>query len=175
MEDACPKELSKQSEFSPDKVHDKETLVYLLIDPRQIKDGELTSTAFSKKELKQGTLSICRAGYSTAEDAKRNIFEPQFNKNSERKLVGAYKAICLNVRTIYATNRNTQQSAGRAFCVIDDGERNFPAHAVLAYSDITKKDKFWDKNDQTAVRENLIELFQNHSKPLDLEDCFKKE
>ena len=162
---ACPKELKQQSVYSPDVVHDNEAILYVLLDPIQWKDGQLTYGAFSKSKLKDGSLSVSRAQYSSEDMLQERVIQPQLNRNKKRKLIGVLRALCEEIRRITGDN-----TPCRIFCVNDDGTENDQAHAVIAYSELTKEEGFWQKNNREAIRANLIEAFRGN--PMSLADAF---
>jgi hypothetical protein len=162
---ACPKECSQQQPHSPGVVLADEPIVYILLQPDHWAEGLLTAAAFAKSRLSSGTLSVCRAARCTADEANASIVQPQLQKDSRRVLVGALRARCSDIREI-------KVEAQRAVCVIDDGLANFPAHAVLAYSEATKQEKFWERNQRSAVRAELARVFGLPPGPLSLQDCW---
>lgn len=162
---ACPKECSQQQPHSPGVVRADEPIIYILLQPDHWAEGELTAAAFAKSRLSSGTLSVCRAAHCTAAEAHASIVKPQLQRDSRRVLVGALRARCSDIRDISV-------EAHRAVCVIDDGQADFPAHAVLAYSEATKQEKFWDRNQRSAVRAELTRVFGLPPGPLSLEECW---
>jgi transposase len=86
-------------------------------------------------------------------------------KDSRRVLVGALRARCSDIQEIAI-------EAQRAVCVIDDGQAHFPAHAVLAYSEATKQQNFWERNQRSAVRAELARVFGLPPGPSSLQDCW---
>lgn len=166
----CLREQSRQSQYSPCVVADEEWIVYVLLDPPLWKNGDLVAGAFSKSRLDAGDLSVCRAAYSSAEDAYKNIVEPQLARHQgEWTLVGAFRALCRDIRGLF-----TDHPPVRVVCVVDDGLEAFPAHAHLAYSDATRAKGFWNnRNQRQAVRANLIQVFRANGGPHTLEDCFR--
>jgi hypothetical protein len=166
---SCPKELTKQKQASPGVVESSETLVYMLLNPDHWENGKLKKAAFSKSKLKEGDLSVCRADYCTADGAYEHAVKPQLERNPARQFVGALRALCADIRGIAVDDPPKQ-----AICVIDDGLDSYPAHALLAYSDATKSEKFWLRNNQEAVRANLTLVFGINGGPLPLRDCFRQ-
>jgi len=162
---ACPKECSQQQRHSPGVVKAEEPIVYVLLQPDHWAGGQLTAAAFAKSQLSRGTLSVCRGAHCTAEEARASIVQPQLERDDRRVLVGALRARCSDIRDI-------KLEAHRAVCVIDDGQANFPAHAVLAYSEVTKQEKFWERNQRSAVRAELARVFGLQPGPLSLKDCW---
>lgn len=165
--DCCEKEKSKQSVHSPSVVSDDEYLVYVVLEPDQYKDDELSTAAFSKSKLKDGDLSICRKAYSNAADIRQNIVDPQIENKPHRREVGALQAQCSDVRSILTDN-----PVCRAFCVNDDGLEGFEAHALLAFSDPTKAPNFWNANDRLAIRANLVRSFGGNSAIVPIDELF---
>lgn len=162
----CPKEQIQQKRESPGQIGSDESIVYILLQPDHWQQGGLSAAAFSKSKLKAGDLSVCRGQYCTDKQAAEHIVAPQIAKNSRRTLVGAFRAQCSEIRAIEAQNPKV-----RVICVIDDGTAAFPAHALLAYSELTKGKEFWQRNEQTAVRGELTRVFNAAGGPLNLIDC----
>lgn len=142
----CAKESSRQSEYSPDVVQDDEIIVYALVEP-------LTSSvkAISKSGLKEGTVSVCRAGYTTGPEAKAKTVDVLIGKNSTRTDEGFLLAQCGEIRDIRLGTSNVG-----AFCVVDDGLPEHISHAHLGYSDPSDPKL---RNDREAARANLLSLF----------------
>jgi hypothetical protein len=90
------------------------------------------------------------------------VIDPQLIGNKERKFIGVIKANCQDIRSIRMSNENT-----RAICVIDDGTENDSAHAHLSFSE---KAKISPKNEQQAIRGNLVLTFQQN--PVGLSEIF---
>jgi hypothetical protein len=84
-----------------------------------------------------------------------------------RHFVGLFKAVCVDIRKItvdYPKNN-------RAICVIDDGQPNYKAHALLSYSGFAEEKNYWVKNNREAVRANLVDAFGKGA-VLSLDDVF---
>jgi|GEM_PF-2873798 len=139
----CEREGSQQSEHSPGIVSDDETIVYALVEP-------LTSSvkAISKSGLKAGTVSVCRAGYTTGPDAKAKTVDILLAKDSSRTDDGFLHAPCAEIRAIPLGSSNIG-----AFCVIDDGLPDHISHAHLGYSEPADVKL---RNDREAARANLL-------------------
>ncbi len=161
-ENFCPNELRKQKDESPCIVDNEEPIIYVILDPDHYKNGILTHAAFSKSKLKEGSLSVSRANYTTADQIKKSVIDPQLIRNKERKFVGVIKATCRDIRSIKMNNETT-----RAICVIDDGTENDSAHAHLSFSE---KAKIASKNEQQSIRGNLMLMFQTN--PVGLDEIF---
>lgn len=162
IEHFCPNELRKQKDESPCIVDNEEPIIYVILDPDHYKNGILTNAAFSKSKLKEGSLSVSRANYTTADQLKKSVIDPQLIRNKERKFIGVIRATCNDIRSIRMSNENT-----RAICVIDNGTENDTAHAHLSFSE---KAKISPKNEQQAIRGNLILTFQQN--PVGLSEIF---
>lgn len=165
-DDACKCETIKQSPYSPDVVQDTESVAYIIINPDHWSDKQgLSNAALSKSKLKNHELSIARISYCSAGIIRQTIINPQLDRNPSRREVGALVAICLNIRAIRSDETND-----RLICVIDDGKEDYIGHALLGYSDATKDSNFWTRNDQNAVRGNLIRAFSGNSHPIKIDD-----
>lgn len=164
MSSACPQELEKQSSYSPSTVNSDEPIVFVLLDPDHWQNERLAKGAFSMRKLKASGVSICRANYTNATTAFSNIVKPQLNRSPDRRLIGALRTICRDVRTIRASVDSVQ-----VVCVVDDGTLKDPAHALLKLSEATKDLGFWDRNKKETVRAELARIFGNKR---DFTDCF---
>jgi len=162
----CPKEAKQQKKCSPGIVENKESIVFVVIDPLHCQDGKLISAAFPTKRLTEGTLSVSRGDHSTLADVLLHVVDPQLSRDSKRKLMGACRTRCAEIRAIKGST-----DKARLFCVIDDGSNNYPAHAHIGYSDSTKEDGFWSRNERTAARANLTRVFEQGG-ILPLDTCF---
>lgn len=143
----CEQEGSLQSEYSPGVVDDSEAIVYALVHPLT---GSFKDLSHSK--LKDGTLSVCRAGHTTGADARSNTVGVLLEKDGTRRDDGFLYAACKDIRAI-----KLGKSDVGAFCVVDDGLQAYPAHAHLSYS-IPSDDKL--RNDRQAAKGNLLVLFR---------------
>ncbi|GLI23426.1 hypothetical protein GGQ86_003039 [Xanthobacter flavus] len=152
--EACPKEAQTQSEHSPCVVEGHERILYVLLDPDDINDGQIAATAFKKSDLKSCSLSVCRVEYSESSEVFDRIVNPKLEKNSERQLVGGFSVICSRIRDLAIDGRRT-------FCVIDDGLEDYCAHAVIGFSDVTKEKDYWQKNNREKARADLVYLFES--------------
>lgn len=149
----CELERRQQKWLSPCVVGDDETILYVILDPRQIQNGALTPTAFSKDDLKKRNLSVCRADYSSADQVFRSIVAPSVKKG--QNFVGVVSAKCKDIRAMRTAQYRQQ------ICVIDDGIPNNIAHATLGYHCAIERAKNGapDANARIAARANLLRLF----------------
>lgn len=145
----CERETQQQREHSPGLVQEAERVAYVLLDPLQWQNGDLSPLAFRKSDLSESRLSIYRADFCTAEQAYDHVVAPQLQRNPTRRLVGCLMAICAAIRALSDTGGN------RTICVIDEGEPDFAAHAVLGFSTFVRS-----KSEQIAAQGNLSRLFQ---------------
>ena len=127
----------------------------------------MTNAAFSHSKLKQGELSISRIQYTSADQVRQNIIDPQIERKPERRFVGIFIVKCTKLRSMKAAYPKNS----RAICVIDDGTANDNAHAVLSYSTHAEEQNYWSRNDRYTVRANLIDAFQKRGL-LSLEEDF---
>jgi len=150
----CTGELEQQSPLSPGLVGDDEQIVYALIDPLTADaGGEVLSVLnFSKSKLQAGTLSVCRAGHTTASSARENIVGALQVKDPSRKDCGFLTAACESIRGIMLG-----ASAFRAFCVNDAGLEGFEAHAHISNSETTDQKLL---SHRLAARGNLKLVFE---------------
>jgi hypothetical protein len=156
----CPEEDAQQSEHSTGTVADDEPLVFAT----EVEAADLTIKIFPNGRLKDGDLSVCRASQC--------LFTEMFNA----VVVGAagqpkieYKgymwALANEIRAIVAKHNGSRDKTPHltpkkvgAFCVIDDGEINYKAHARIGYSQPTKT--FWSLHESVAARGDLLIAFQ---------------
>lgn len=172
----CPKECVQQKPDSPGPVGSSEVLIYIILDPDQWEDGQLSTAAFEHERLRKPDdgISVQRAAYSSPELVTRNVVGPQLAKKppkkQERTFVGAIFARCADIREL----RLDTQEKQRAICVIDDGTHDDPAHALLSYSEsakaLTKGEE--GRSQKLAIRRNLISKFRGVKNPLHLEAVF---
>lgn len=164
--DPCPKEKVQQKSELPGLIGPDEAIVYILLQPIQWDNGALASAAFSSSKLGDSSLSVCRGNFCTAKQAHEHVVEPQLAKDARRRLVGAFKAQCSDIRAIEVLDPRTQ-----IICVFDDGTMEFAAHALLGYCERTKEKDFWKRNQRTAVRSELTRVFNEKGGPLPLAQC----
>jgi len=166
MSEACPGETIRQSEYSPGVVGDDETIVYVLFDPEQWQDGQLSVGAFTNEDLKKTRLSVARREYTTEAVAKAQVVGPRVAGG--QKFVGGLRAKCVELR------RLSSEDGSRLFCVLDDGLPGHPGHAVIGYSE-AKRDQYFaqrnPKSDRVAIRQKLAVAFG--VTPLSLSDSFR--
>ncbi len=155
--DGCPEEDTQQKKESLGIVINDEPIVYALVHPTSINDQSVAY--FHSGRLKNRQLSVCRASYSSYREMYEKVVQPQLEADSTRQYRGYLWAPCHEIRSILATRRNDAKAGSEeqrpvgAFCVIDDGDANFRAHARLGYS--APSLNFWSKNDREAARGNL--------------------
>jgi hypothetical protein len=156
----CSEEDTQQSTHSPGIVLDEEAIVFaLILGP----DGDVASIEiFSKSKLKDRNLSVCRGGHSTFDEMHTRVVEPQLDPSTQLGFRGFYWATCSEIRSIVA-ERNTSRPKGLvptavgAFCVIDEGEPDHPAHARIGYCNPLPN--FWSLHQSVAARGNLLLKF----------------
>lgn len=143
----CLKESESQSPHSPGIVLDSEIIVYALVNPLtgSFKD-------FSKSQLKSSTLSVCRAGYISGQEARAKIVEELLKKDSSRVEEGFLFAECQKIRDLKLGDLGIG-----AFCVIDDAYEDFAAHAHIGYS---KPEGVNIGNERLSSIGNLMLLFK---------------
>lgn len=160
----CPLEAAKQSRHSPSKVSNTETLLFVLVEPHNFAENNLSARAFSRKELTKGHVSVSRKEHTTRPTLEENVISVLLKKDVRRVFKGVLKAKCQKVRDIKASHLSKK----RVFCVVDEGVPDNPGHAHIGFSEITKMD---NGNEKTAYRQNLILAFGEN--PLVLDDIYK--
>jgi hypothetical protein len=153
----CPRETIQQSPHHfYGTVRDDEPIVYVLVEPDHFRNGELQNAAFSHTKLKSGTLSVCRAAFSSHAEVQREVIDKLLTSSGgSRRFVGLFRAICRDIRDIALV----YPKLSRAVCVIDDGQPNYRAHAHLSYSAFAEEKDYWVRNSRQAVRANVIAAF----------------
>lgn len=152
----CPKEDTAQSQHSPGTVSDDEPIV-LAMDT-----ADLTLELFSNSKLKSGTFSVCRSAHCTFDEMIKAVF----GSEPSEKFKGYVWAVAQEIRTILAKRNNSRDKTPAqtpkkvgAFCIIDDGEPDYKAHASLAYSQFAPH--FWKLHESIAARGDLLIAFEN--------------
>ena len=123
----CPDEKKQQSRLSPGIVDDCETLGRVVHHEDQCQDGELQPALFPIDELRRPApegLSLMRTDGMDFEEchetARRALSRPE-----GWRWYGLATARCRCVRNIRTT------SDSRAFCVVDDGLKDYRSHALI--------------------------------------------
>lgn len=155
----CECEDSQQSEYSPGVVKNDEPIVFVLTDPLTIENGSVKD--FSKSQLKEKRLSICRSRYSSPEEIKKQVIDVLIRNDPRRLHHGALWAVCNEIRGICLGS-----SQVGAFCVIDEGLPEYTSHGVIGFSDADID----LRNNREAARGNLKELFMRRGIRV-LSDC----
>jgi len=148
----CPAEASKQSEHSPSKVGNSETLLYVLIEPHNYEANGISARAFSRTELKNSQVSISRKNHIPRDILQKEVIDILLEKDQRRKFMGVLQAKCLKIRQL----KTEEPKSRRAFCVIDDGTLKNVGHTHLGFSHTARQQT---KSQWTAYRENLTLLF----------------
>ena len=152
MSKDCPCEATKQSKHSPGKVSNSETLLYVLIEPHNYQQNDISARAFSRSELTDSQVSVGRKQHTPKEILQKEVIDVLLQKDPRRNAIGVLQADCREVRKL----KTDEPKNKRVFCVIDDGTLKNPGHAHLGFSEVTKHHP---KNHKTAHRANLIRLF----------------
>jgi hypothetical protein len=157
----CPEEDARQSSHSPGLVKDPEPIVFALVIPLT---ADTRSVAIlNKTQLKQKQLSMCRAEYCSYDEMYRNVVIPQLEKDPSRKYCGYHWVTCKQIRDIAANpvpaaSESPMPGIVGAFCVIDDGNENYPAHTRVG--EARPQSDFWRKHNREAARGNLVSILQ---------------
>jgi hypothetical protein len=144
----CEKEQSSQSSHSPGLVEDSEPIVYVLVEPLSFEKGSVK--ALKHERLKKTDMSVCRAQFLSAGEAKLLTTDTMIANDTTREDKGYVWALCSEIREIFLP-----LAQKGAFCVVDDASEHFHAHAHIGYSDIDDK-----KNERLVARGNLLKLLQ---------------
>ena len=155
----CTEEEVQQSQHSPGTVEDDEPLAFVV----DVDFDELTFKSFPNGKLKAGTFSVCRTTHCSFQEMTNAVVGSETAPKITYK--GYLWALARDIRAIVAkrnTSRDktpdlTPKKAG-AFCVIDDGEPDYIAHACLKYSKPTSS--FWVLHETVAARGDLLIAFQ---------------
>ena len=158
----CPSEDTKQSQFSPSRVSNKEILLYVLIEPHNYAQNGLIPRAFSRSELTSSDVSVSRRTHTSRTVLQNNVIDILLSKDQRRNFVGILKAKCGKLRAL----KTREHKNKRALCVVDDGTRENIGHAQLGFSETAKHQQ---KNFKTAYRANLISLFGD---PYSIDDIY---
>lgn len=159
----CSEEDSRQSVHSPCAVANDESVVFVIFE-HQAADVESVKL-FSNNRLKDKQQSFCRAGYCSFE-AMIGAVVGSAGTADGTKFGGYMWATALEVRAIVAERNSardkdpssTPKGIG-AFCVIDDGEENYSAHARIGYAN--PKPTWWTLHDSNAARGNLLQVLRS--------------
>jgi hypothetical protein len=130
----CPEEDVKQSGHSPAIVVNEEPIVFALVLEADAWPDSIES--FKNSKLKERLQSFCRSAHCCFNDMYDFVVKPQLGGSPERQFKGYLWALTEEVRSIPAKRNNmrdktpskTPANVG-AFCVIDDGEPGYEAHA----------------------------------------------
>lgn len=152
MSKDCPAEATKQSKHSPCKVSNNETLLFVLIEPYNYSQNDITAEAFSKTELRESRVSVTRKEHTPKEILQTEVVDVLIQKDPRRQLIGVLQANCKNVRDLEPEEPKNK----RAFCVMDDGNPKNKGHAHIGFSETARVQP---KNLQAANRQNLIQVF----------------
>jgi hypothetical protein len=164
----CPEE-STEKPGSPGLVENDEFIVRVLFDPEDFKEGVLEPGVLGVKRLKKSEFSVARPKFTSLATVVQEVVSVRESGKSSLKAAGAVKAPCSAIRRLMAVD-----AAKRVFCVFDDPQPSFSGHALIGFSEMTRKDNYWAKKDNSAAAAlgNLCLEFEKAGVPLRLEDCF---
>jgi hypothetical protein len=157
----CPLEHEQQSEHSRGGlVEDAERLGRLIYHDEQVDDatGELKSGAFQMDEFLDGTrrgASVARVDRSNAHEL-RCLADKFVARGRERWVRGLGVSPALHVRQV------SDSANRRVFCVVDDGQLGYEAHALINRSEVYKVGGLTEKQLKAKLkpfRERLRVLF----------------
>ena len=145
----CPEEKRTQSAYSPGTVRDGEALArFIYRDDHIGDDGLLAPAALPVKDLLEPDrrgLSVARSQHMTMEELGARAGKLQSGTQVAR--YGAAQA--------GAVRETTADDTSRAFCVVDAGERDFPAHALIRLDN----PKVWTPSSVRRLRRALLRIF----------------
>jgi hypothetical protein len=150
----CPLEYEQQSEHSRGGlVEDPERLGRLIYHDEQVDDatGELKSGAFQMNEF----LDAKRRGASVARVDRSNAHEL-------RCLAEKFVARGLGVSPALHVRQVSDSANRRVFCVVDDGQLGYEAHALINRAEVYKVGGLTEKQLKAKLkpfRERLRVLF----------------
>jgi len=160
----CECEGQQQSVHSPGIIQAGEGIVYCLVHPVESSDPVTFVQAneiMPRKFLKEGTLSVARAMYTTRETFQREVVNARTAKEG-RTFMGCWSVKCQMLRDL------VDGQGTRTICVVDAGYEHYPGHAHLAFSQALVAAS---KNAQQAAKGDLIKAFRLAGE-LSLEECF---
>ena len=147
----CIEERHQQSVHSPGTVRDDESLARFVSRREYLApDGGLAPTAFSTQDFLEphrGGLSLARLDHMSGEDIRRRA-----EGTADGTIGGPIKQMAVaQTEAIRAIRSN----GARLFCVVDDGQPGFRAHAALHLADHQSANKSSVRRD----RKLLVQAF----------------
>jgi hypothetical protein len=140
------------------------------VTDRDIADHSLKM--FHNGKLKSGELSVCRASVCTFEKMYDQVVGTD-RTSPKMDYKGYMWALAGEVRGILAKRNNARDKTPHltpkkvgAFCVVDDGEPDYPAHACLGYAH--PSGDFWSLHETVAARGDLLIAFQTRGMTRDV-------
>ncbi len=173
--DVCPCEKTEK-EGSPGLIELDEQILWVVLNPENSRAKKFGVTKFTKKKLKSSSLSVVRKQHSSAVQIQEKVITPRTaldeEGNPKQEYDGIVWAVAGDIRGI--TDHNTNE---RLICIFDSPIVGFESHAMMRYSDATKRDGYWaeKKNDAAAVAGNLHLAFTKNGGPFSLDDCFQDQ
>ena len=144
----CPEELCQQSEHSPGVVENEEDIARIVIAPEHIDAAtrELKPGAFRIQHLKDRGLSLVRMQH-----ADQQSVESRAAALAERRIGTTVEGLGVTLANNIRSLRDDEER--QALCVLDDGDEDFPPHAIAIRSA--------DQSDSSLrkLRGDLIDLF----------------
>lgn len=143
----CPEELCQQSKHSPGIVENEEDIARIVIAPEHIDTAtrELKPGAFRIQHLKGG-LSLVRMQHADQQSVESRAVALA-ERRDELTVEGLGITVACEIRSL------RDEEERQALCVLDDGEEDFPAHAMAIRSA--------DQSDSSLrkLRGELIDMF----------------
>ena len=156
----CPRELTKQSQHSPDPpgvVVDDEFVAKLVIAPQHIEPGtgQVRNALIQKDELERQGTSVVRLQFSSEQEVGE-LAQKLTSRDARKSFCGIIKAAVSRIRELRSSEGT------RTFCVIDDGLPGQPSHALIFSSSALNGPNV------RRAREDLLQLFGSQARaPVD--------
>jgi hypothetical protein len=166
----CPEETVQQSIHSPGVVVNEEPVVFALVLVTSADSAdELSIKIFQKTKLKEKRQSFCRSTHCTFEEMYDLVIKPRMSAPGSLEYKGYLWATTGEIRSIVAERNMARDKAPHltpapvgAFCVIDDGEDNYRAHARVGYANPLPQ--FWNLHQSNRARGDLLITLQRRGK-----------
>jgi hypothetical protein len=163
----CPEECEQQTPHSPGTVADEEPVVFALVLAPST--NEQSVEIFKNNKLKDKQQSFCRSSHCTFMEMYEIVVKPQLSGQHSLEYKGYNWATAGEIRSIVAA-RNTMRDKTPhltpvpvgAFCVIDDGDSVYRAHARVGYAN--PRPNFLSLHDTNKARGDLLIILQQRGK-----------
>lgn len=148
----CIEERHQQSLHSPGIIGDEENLARFVSRSEHIgPDGELAPTAFPTQDFLEphrGGLSLARLRHMSGEEVRQRA-EASAGGTIDRPIKDMAVAETRAIRAI-------RSKGARLFCVVDDGQPNFRAHAAARLADHQSANKSSVRRDRKLLMRAFV-------------------